>query len=303
MKKLCYIIAVSALALVTMFTGCDKGEKVKEPKVHYIVDGEETSNAPDKNYYKAVSIESNSEEASVVWDVASWSLETSNISGKEVINIYFEKQDKPVTVDGIGFNSLQDAFDYIGTGNKRVYLTKDVEGAGVSAVGSEINIELNGFTIDGKGQDTIINNGTMYIFGSGVITNTVNGEYSKSIVNYGNLTLQGVEVTNTTDSVTVWNSENGSSTLTIKDSNISHIKSSVMTIVNSGSMEIVSGTVTGTGDSFHPTLYNNRGTSVVTLTGGNIANTADGYAIYNESGSVVYGAGTYGDSYNMPAVE
>lgn len=302
MNKFRYIILTSILAMVMMFAGCDK-EANKDPKVHYIVDGEEAKEAPDKNFYKAVSIESNSEDAVVVWDVATWKLETSNVTGKETINVYFEYQDKPVTVDGIGFNTLQEAFDYIGAGNKRVYLTKDVNGSGTSAVGSVINIELNGFTIDGNGEDTIINNGEMYIFGAGVITNTVNGDYSKSIVNYGTLTLQGVEVTNTTDSVTVWNSENGSSTLTIKDSNISHIKSSVMTVVNSGNLEIVSGSITGTGDSFHPTLYNNRGTSVLTLTGGNIANTADGYAIYNESGAVVYGMGTYGDSYNMPEVE
>lgn len=302
MNKFRYIILTSILAMVMMFAGCDK-EANKDPKVHYIVDGEEAKEAPDKNFYKAVSIESNSEDAVVVWDVATWKLETSNVTGKETINVYFEYQDKPVTVDGIGFNTLQEAFDYIGAGNKRVYLTKDVNGSGTSAVGSVINIELNGFTIDGIGEDTIINNGEMYIFGAGVITNTVNGDYSKSIVNYGTLTLQGVEVTNTTDSVTVWNSENGSSTLTIKDSNISHIKSSVMTVVNSGNLEIVSGSITGTGDSFHPTLYNNRGTSVLTLTGGNIANTADGYAIYNESGAVVYGMGTYGDSYNMPEVE
>lgn len=302
MNKFRYIILTSILAMVMMFAGCDK-EANKDPKVHYIIDGVEAKEAPDKNFYKAVSIESNSEDAVVVWDVATWKLETSNVTGKETINVYFEYQDKPVTVDGIGFNTLQEAFDYIGAGNKRVYLTKDVNGSGTSAVGSVINIELNGFTIDGNGEDTIINNGEMYIFGAGVITNTVNGDYSKSIVNYGTLTLQGVEVTNTTDSVTVWNSENGSSTLTIKDSNISHIKSSVMTVVNSGNLEIVSGSITGTGDSFHPTLYNNRGTSVLTLTGGNIANTADGYAIYNESGAVVYGMGTYGDSYNMPEVE
>ena len=143
----------------------------------------------------------------------------------------------------------------------------------------------------------------MTIYGAGTITNSVDGEFSKSIVNYGELTLQGVTVTNSTNSVAIWNSENGSSVLTIKDSDISHSLASAMTVVNSGTMEIVSGSITGCGDSFHPTLYNNRSQSVLTLTGGSITNTADGYAIYNESGTVNLGEATYSESYNIPSAE
>ena len=302
MKKFRYILFTAILAASMCFAGCESKDP-GEPKVKYVVDGKEQDSAPDKNFYKAVSIESNSKDATIVWDVATWSLETTNADGKVTVNVYFEKQDKPITVDGIGFDTLQDAFNYIGSESKRIYLTKDVTGGGNTAPDSDISIEMNGFTIDGAGQDTIINNGTMTIYGAGTITNSVNGEYSKSIVNYGNLTLQGVTVTNDTESVAVWNSENGSSVLTVKDSDISHTSSSVMTVVNSGEMEIVSGNITGCGDSFHPVLYNNRSGSVLTLTGGSVNNTADGYAIYNASGVINLGATTYGNSYNMPSVE
>ncbi len=302
MKKLSCLFVTSVLAAAMFFTGCSSNE-TGDPKVKYIVDGQEQASAPDKNFYKAVSIESNSKDATIIWDVATWSLEASNTTGKETVNVYFEYQDKPVTVDGIGFDSLQDAFNYIGSESKRIYLTKDVKGGGNTAPGSQINIEMGGFTIDGVGEDTIINNGTMTIYGAGTITNSVNGEFSKSIVNYGDLTLQGVTVTNDTESVTIWNSENGSSVLTIKDSEVSHSNSAVMTVVNSGTMEIVSGSVTGCGDSFHPVLYNNRSGSVLTLTGGSVTNTADGYAIYNETGTINLGAGTYSNSYNMPSAE
>ncbi len=293
---------MSVLGFATLFTGCDK-EETGEPKVKYFVDGQEAESAPDKNFYKAVSIESNSKEATIVWDVATWSLETSNTTGKETVNIYFEYQTKPVTVDGIGFDTLQDAFNYIGADAKSIYLTKDVIGGGNTAKGSDIRIELGGFTIDGQGKDTIINNGTMKIYGAGTITNSVNGEYSKSIVNYGDLALIGVTVTNDTDSVAIWNSENGSSILTVDNSDISHSHSNVMTVVNSGTMEIKSGTITGVGDSFHPVVYNNRGSSVLTLTGGSITNNSDGYAIYNESGVINLGGTTYTESYNMPSAE
>ncbi|MCR4647614.1 MAG: hypothetical protein K5776_00900 [Lachnospiraceae bacterium] len=302
MKKLSCLFVTSVLAAAMFFTGCSSNE-TGDPKVKYIVDGQEQESAPDRNFYKAVSIESNSKDATIIWDVATWSLEASNTTGKETVNVYFEYQDKPVTVDGIGFDSLQDAFNYIGSESKRIYLTKDVKGGGNTAPGSQINIEMGGFTIDGVGEDTIINNGTMTIYGAGTITNSVNGEFSKSIVNYGDLTLQGVTVTNDTESVAIWNSENGSSVLTIKDSEVSHSNPAVMTVVNSGTMEIVSGSVTGCGDSFHPVLYNNRSGSVLTLTGGSVTNTADGYAIYNETGTINLGAGTYSNSYNMPSAE
>lgn len=302
MKIFKYVLVASAIIASAFLVGCGKNS-MGVPKVKYIVDGKEVKSAPDRNLYKAVSIESNSKDATIVWDVATWTLQTSNTTGKETVNVYFEYQDKPVTVDGIGFDTLQDAFNYIGTDAKRIYLTKDVMGGGNTAKDSDIAIELNGFTLDGAGVDAIINNGKMTIYGEGTITNTVDGDYSKSIVNYGELTLQGVTVTNSTNSVAIWNSENGSSVLTIKDCNISHTLSSVMTIVNSGTMEIVSGTITGCGDSFHPTIYNNRGTSVLTLTGGSITNTADGYAIYNESGTVNLGEATYSESYNIPSQE
>jgi|GEM_PF-4661928 len=302
MKKIRLLFLMSVLGFATLFTGCDK-EETGEPKVKYFVDGQEAESAPDKNFYKAVSIESNSKEATIVWDVATWSLETSNTTGKETVNIYFEYQTKPVTVDGIGFDTLQDAFNYIGADAKSIYLTKDVIGGGNTAKDSDIRIELGGFTIDGQGKDTIINNGTMKIYGAGTITNSVNGEYSKSIVNYGDLALIGVTVTNDTDSVAIWNSENGSSILTVDNSDISHSHSNVMTVVNSGTMEIKSGTITGVGDSFHPVVYNNRGSSVLTLTGGSITNNSDGYAIYNESGVINLGGTTYTESYNMPSAE
>lgn len=303
MNKFKWFLAVSMLSVSVLLTGCSGKDKDVTPKVNYFVDGEKAEAAPDKNFYEAISIESNSKDASIVWDCESWTMKFDNTTGKETVNVYFEYQSKPVTVDGIGFESLQEAFNYCGSGSKRVYLTKDVVGAGSTAKGSDISIELGGYSIEGNGEDTIINNGTMTIYGAGSITNSVDGEYSKSIVNYGNLTLQGVTVSNTTNSVTIWNSDNGSSVLTLKDSDISHSVPTTMTIVNSGTMEIVSGSVTGCGDSFHPTVYNNKSESVLTLTGGTITNSSEGYSIYNESGTINYGSATYGESYNMPAME
>lgn len=301
MNKFKKLLLTFSVMLTAMLCACSGKEA--ETKVKYFVDGVEKETAPDRNFYEAVDIKSNSKDATIVWDCATWDLKTSNVEGKVTVEVYFEYQKNPVTVDGIGFKSLQEAFNYAGTTPKRVYLTSDLNDSANTAVGSDINLELGGFTIDGRGEDTIINNGKMTIFGDGTVTNTTDGEYSKSIVNYGDLTLQGVTVSNTTNSVCIWNSENGQSVLTIKDSNISHTVSSVMTVVNSGTMEIVSGTITGCGDSFHPTLYNNRNGSVLTLTGGSVNNTADGYSIYNESGTVNFGATTYGESYGMPSEE
>lgn len=300
MKNLKFALSVSLLAALALFAGCGKNTTSDGVKVNYYIDEEKTDSVPDRNFYEAVSIESNSSEASIVWDCETWSLQTANTTGRETVNVYFTKQTKPVTVDGIGFDTLQDAFNYCGTDSKKIYVTKDFDGAGNTAQGSDIVIELGGFTIDGKGLDTIINNGKMAIYGEGTITNSVDGEYSKTIVNYGELLLNGVKVSNSTNSVAIWNSDNGSSVLTLKDSEISHSNSGVMTVVNSGTLEITSGSITGCGDSFHPTVYNNKSVSVLKLTGGSIENSADGYAIYNESGAVEYGAATFGESYNMP---
>ncbi len=297
-KKLFVILSVAATAMLCACSG-----KEATTEVRYFVDGTETKTAPDKNFYEAVDIKSNSKDAVIVWDCATWDLQASNIEGTVKVEVYFEYQKSPVTVDGIGFDTLQEAFNYAGTNPKRVYITRDLDDYGKTAVGSDINLELGGFTIDGKGNNTVTNNGKMTIFGNGTITNTVDGDYSKSIVNYGELTLQGVTVSNSTNSVCIWNSENGQSVLTLKDSKVSHSVSSVMTVVNSGTMEIVSGSITGCGDSFHPTVYNNRSGSVLTLTGGDISNSADGYSIYNESGVINIGATTYGESYNMPDAE
>lgn len=294
-KKIMLLVSVAATAMLCACAGAKP-----ETKVKYYVDGVEQETAPDKNFYEPVDIKSNSQNASVIWDCATWSLQTANIEGKVNIEIYFEYQKNPVTVDGIGFATLQEAFNYAGTDQKKVYLTRDLQDSGSTAVGSNIDLELGGFSIDGQGKDTIINNGKMMILGQGTITNTVDGEYSKSVVNYGELLIQGAVVSNSTNSVTIWNSENGQSVLTIIDSEISHSVPTVMTVVNSGTMELVSGTITGCGDSFHPTLYNNRAESMLTLSGGSVNNTADGYSIYNENGIVNVGGTAYGESYNVP---
>ena len=81
MKKIKAVILVSVLSAVAMLAACTK-ETTGDPKVKYFVDGVEATSAPDKNFYKAVSIESNSKDATIVWDVATWSLETSNTTGK-----------------------------------------------------------------------------------------------------------------------------------------------------------------------------------------------------------------------------
>ena len=59
MKKIKFAILMASLGLTAVFAACTSNT-TGEPKVKYYVDGQESATAPDKNFYKAVSIESNS---------------------------------------------------------------------------------------------------------------------------------------------------------------------------------------------------------------------------------------------------
>ena len=76
MKSIKHILLASAIILTGFMAGCGKNPG-GAPKVKYIVEGKEASAAPDKNLFKAVSIESNSKEAVIIWDVTTWTLQTA----------------------------------------------------------------------------------------------------------------------------------------------------------------------------------------------------------------------------------
>mgnify|MGYP003302783905 CR=1 FL=1 len=111
------------------------------------------------------------------------------------VNVYFNYTVLPFKINGMGYASLQEAFNAVTDSTPvTIETTANYVGFGATPVGSDITLNLNGFTLDGQGFDTITNNGTLVINGDGIITNTIAGDYSKSLVNYGNLTINNVTV-------------------------------------------------------------------------------------------------------------
>ncbi len=279
-------LLILVLTFITMsFIGC------AEPTltVNYYIDGELSNTAPDRNFYDLLSIECNNEKADVTWDESIWKLTTNDIKKDTTVNIYFTYTESPFKINGTGYATLQDAFHSV-TDNTPVVIetTADFVGFAATPVGSDITLNLNGFTLDGQGFDTITCNGTLVINGDGCITNTISEEYSKSLVNYGNLTINNVMVLNTTDNVAIWNSNNGGSTMTINNCTITRDEPDRIVIINSGEMHLNSGTITGAGDKTHPVVYNNADIAVLHLDGGMIVNTSDNYTVYCDAGTVIH---------------
>lgn len=284
------------LGLCSLFTGC------KEPvvTVHYYVDGELSNTAPDWNFYDFQSIETENENATATWDSSTWALSYENVKKDTIFNVYFVYTASPFKINGTGYASLQDAFASItDTEPVIVETTADFKGFGATPVGSDVTLRLNGFTIDGEGFDTITCNGTLVIEGEGTITNTTSGEYSKSIANYGNLTLNNVTVLNTTTNVAIWNSNNGGSILNINDCIITRSELDRIVILNSGQMHINSGEITGNGDKTHPVIYNNTDIAELYLNGGTITNTNGSYTIYSDAGKVYENGAIYTNTYGI----
>lgn len=276
------------------------GCKEPEVTVNYYVDDALSNTAPDRNFYDFISIESNNEKANITWDMSSWQLVTENIKKDTIVNIYFEYTSSPFKINGIGYSTLQDAFNSVtDTAPVTIETTADYAGFAATPINSNITLNLNGFTIDGEGFDTITCNGTLVINGEGTITNTVDGEYSKSLVNYGNLTINNIIVENTTANVAIWNSNNGGSVMNIDNCTITRDELDCIVVINSGEMHFNSGTITGAGDKTHPVLYNNAEVAVLHLNGGMITNTSDNYTVYRDEGTVIHNDTVFENSYGL----
>lgn len=277
-----FLLLLLFLASAFLLSGC------KEPvtTIHYYVDGVVADAAPDRNFYDIVSVKSTNPDTNATWNNTTWSLTYTPPRKDTEINIYFEYTEFPFKIDGVGYETLQDAFAAANAGTATtIETTADYSGYAATPVGSDIVLNLNGFTLDGSGFDTIICNGKLIINGEGCITNSVVGEYSKSLVNYGALTVNNVTVTNDTTNVSVWNSNNGGSTMALNNCEITHSQNSIV-IINSGEMNLNNCNVTGLGDETHPAIYGNTDISVTNINGGSVINTASGFAICWEAGTM-----------------
>ncbi len=290
-----FFLVVLCILSCLLFAGCE------EPVVtiNYYADGNKVEEVPDRNFYDIATLDCTNGDANATWNQNTWSLTYTPVKQDTEINVYFEYTQHPFKIDGVGYDDLLEAFTLIPEGQSiTIELTRDYEGFISTPVGSDITLNLNGFTIDGVGFDTISCNSKMVINGEGTITNSVFGEYSKSIVNYGALTLNNVTIKNSTSNVTIWNSNNGGSTMVMNDCSVSHSQDCIV-IINSGEMNLNNCEVTGVGLETHPTIYSNIETAVLNLNGGSVKNTETGYTIYREFGTVNNNGCTAENTYGL----
>ncbi|MBE5885033.1 MAG: hypothetical protein E7284_01335 [Lachnospiraceae bacterium] len=294
--------ALLSLVLIFVFVTCLSGCSEPVLTVNYYIDGTLSNTAPDRNFYDFVSLECNNEKAVVAWDTNEWRLTTEHLSKDTTVNIYFNYTASPFKINGTGYATLQDAFNSVtDTTPVTIETTADYNGFAATPIGSDITLNLNGFTLDGQGFDTITCNGTLTINGEGTITNTISGEYSKSLVNYGTLNINNITVENHTANVAIWNSNNGGSVMNIDNCTISRDEIDCIVVINSGEMYFNSGTITGAGDKTHPVVYNNADIAVLYLNGGVITNTSNNHTVYCDAGTVIHNdtvaENTYGIEY------
>ena len=298
-NKFLFFILITPILLITL-CACQNAEV----NINYYVDGNLSVAPPDWNFYDVEKVETDNEKINVSWDNTTWALQYDEIKKDTQINVYFAYTKSPFKIDGVGYASLQDAFASVTDSTSvTIETTADYEGFGATPVGSDIILNLNGFTLDGNGFDTITCNGTLTVNGEGTITNTVLGEYSKSLVNYGTLTINNVTVENTTANVSVWNSNNGGSIMNINECSITREQPDCIVVINSGEMHINSGTIIGAGDKTHPVVYNNADIAVLHLNGGSITNTGDGYTVYKDEGEVISNGTEFVNSYGIDVAE
>ncbi len=293
--KYLILIMVTSLFLLTL-CGCGQAEV----SVNYFVDGNLSVAPPDWNFYDVASVETDNDKINVTWDNSTWTLSYDEAKKDTTINVYFTYTGSPFKINGVGYDTLQDAFGSVTDASPvTIETTSDFDGFAATPVGSDITLNLNGFTLDGAGFDTITCNGNLIINGDGIITNTVLGEYSKSLVNYGNLTVNNVTIENSTANVSVWNSNNGGSVMNINECIITREQQDCIVVINSGEMYINSGSITGAGDKTHPVIYNNADIATLTLNGVNIINTGEGYTVYKDEGEVMVNGAEFINSYGI----
>lgn len=302
MKYLNKILLTTILTIAAAWMLCGCSDPVVT--INYYVDDQLSNTAPDWNFYDFTSIECDNEKVTPEWNNEAWKLSYGDVKKDTEINVYFHYTDSPFKINGTGYATLQDAFSSVTTDAPvTIETTADFNGFAATPLNSDITLNLNGFTLDGQGVDTITCNGTLTINGKGCITNTIAGEFSKSLVNYGNLTINNVTIKNTTANVSVWNSNNGGSIMNINDSVITRDEPDRIVIINSGEMHFNSGEVTGAGDKTHPVIYNNADISVLHLNGGTITNVSGNYTVYNDLGTVISNGTVYDNPYGVEVAE
>ena len=282
--RLKQLVILALFVMAFSLTACSDPQL----KVNYSIDGKKTEELPPQGLYEISSIRCNNKKAVATWDCNTWSLITQPLTKNTTVDLDFTYTKHPFTVNGMGYDDLQSAFDAASARSQaEIHLTCDATGSGVTATDSDITFYLNGFTLDGQGSDTIINCGTMKIVGAGIITNTAgSGETSKSIVNYGTLTVSDVTIENSTPSFSVWNSNNGQSDLTLNNCTISRSEPDIMVFVNSGNAHLSGCTITGGGDLTHPAVLQNEGRATMDIASSKISNTGSGYSVHRNSGTV-----------------
>ena len=283
------------VATVCILTACGEPQL----KVTYTVDGKKADEAPDRGLYEIESIKTNNKDCNATWDCNTWSLKTDPLTKNTTVNLDFVSTKHAVTMNGIGYDNLQEAFDAAGTDPAQIHITKDLTSGGTTAVGCDIILYLHSHSIESAGSTTIVNNGKMKIIGApdaegdetvqlGKLSCTSGNENeAKTIVNFGSLNINNTEIENNSPAFNVWNSNNGESSMAINGCLISKSGAESIAVVNSGTMIISDSTITGGGDNKHPVVLMNNGGGSLTVNGSSIINNGSGYSVYKESGNVI----------------
>lgn len=291
-KKLLYIFTL-ALGISLHISGCTQKEEpapVDTPynlEIKYTIDGVETETVPNGQFYDVNSI-TGGKEVNAEWDVESWSLNVDEPKHSDVIcTVDFTYTKSPFKMNNVGYASLQDALNAVTTDTPAVIdMTGSYNGYGITVVDTDVTLNLNGFTIDGMGSDTITNQGNLTIMGNGLLTNSITGEYTKTIVNYGTLTLKDLKITNSTDNVTVWNSFNGYSTINLYNCDVTHAVSASNVIINSGTMNLYGGLYHAASDVGYSVIKLNHSGAILNYYDGSIVNSKDGFTVTLVEGNV-----------------
>ena len=299
-KRIGIRLSVLACLAVCVFALC----ACKDPKltVNYYIDGRKTDTLPDRGLYEIKSIKCNNAKANATWDCDSWSLKTETLTKNTSVDLDFTYTSHPFTMNGIGYDSLQEAFNAAGTTPAEIHITRDATGSGTTAVGSDITLYLHGFALDGMGGETIVNNGTMTIRGidaaaegkgkneapeRGILANTTgSGDNTKTLVNFGTLIAYDLVINNSTESFSIWNSSNNESSMELHNCLIERGEPEIIALVNSGTLLLDGCTISGGGDLTHPTVLQNAGFASIKLVNTRITNSGSGYSLYKESGTV-----------------
>ena len=279
------LLFLSVFAAMTLgLTACGDPQL----KVNYSVDGVKVEEMPSRGLYEIVSIRCSNKKANATFDCDSWSLKTEPLTKNTTVDLDFTYTDSPITVNGRGYEDLQAAFNAAGTQKSEIHITRDITGSGITPLGSDITLVMNGFFIEGSGTTTIENCGTLNIVGNGTIANSEgSGENCKCLVNYGTLSASNITFTNHTDCYMIWNSNNGQSQMTLNNCEISRTGSDVIALINSGNLSLNGCNISGGGDLTHPALLQNDAAATLEVAGSTITNTGSGYSLYRESGSVI----------------